>query len=234
MLTATRHVGVTDYCGRTAIGSPRASRRTLAMIAGIGDGTDCGSRIVEPTRLNIRSGRRPQGGRRQLVRRRARRPARRLRASTTAPLRGRCDALLLHAVDQPVVADNVRTELEPFLLDHGFQQADVNEHSIAYESAVTRVAVFWDPRGEIDVTVSRIAESSVHARWDYGEITTVAAVPWHLRRVIDKLSQEPGLLAGDVAVFGDLRQRNEQRSKELTAYYSRQGPRPKWLGRERG
>lgn len=136
-------------------------------------------------------------------------------------------------MDQPFVEEAVRTELQPFLLERGFREATGNAHSLVYESAVARVSVVWDPRGEIDVTVSRLAEPSVHVRWDYGEITTAAEVPVHLRRIINELSDQPGLLAGDAEVFEQLRQRNEQRSRELTAYYSRQGPRPKWLGRER-
>lgn len=136
-------------------------------------------------------------------------------------------------MDHPVVAEHVRTELEPFLTEQGFHQAGEDVHSIVYESAVTRVTIIWDPRGEIDVTVRRIAESSVHAHWEYGEITTLDAVPVHFRRVVDELRQEPDLVAGNVTCFDELRRRNEQRSKELTAYYARQGPRPKWLGQDR-
>lgn len=116
-------------------------------------------------------------------------------------------------------------------MDRGFHEAESTAHSIVYESAVTRVTVVWDPRGEINVTVSRVTESSVHAQWSYGEITSPAAVPIHIQRVVRELSGEPGLLAGDAVEFERLRHRNEQRSKEWTAYYSGQGPRPKRFGR---
>ena len=140
-------------------------------------------------------------------------------------------ALLLSAVDPPLVAEAVRTGLEPFLMDRGFHEAGSNAHSTVYESAVTRVTVVWDPRGEINVAVSRVGESNVHAQWSYGEITSPAAVPMHIQRVVRELSGEPGLLAGDAVEFERLRHRNEQRSKEWTAYYSGQGPHPKRSGR---
>jgi hypothetical protein len=137
-------------------------------------------------------------------------------------------------VDHPVVAAAVRSELEPYLMEGGFCQVAEDTHSIVYESANTRVTAIWDPRGEIDVLVARLDEQSPHGRWQYGEITTAASVPTNLRQIIGEFTARPQILAGDGAFFDELRGRNEQRSRELTAYYSRKGPRPDWLGRERG
>ena len=133
-------------------------------------------------------------------------------------------------MDQSLVEGAVRAVLEPFLVEHGFREEISNAHSVVYKSSATRVTVVWDPRGEIGVTVSRIAESSVHERWVYGEITSPEAVPIHLQEAVRALSAQQGLLEGDDAEFERLRQRNEQRSKEWTAYYSGQGPRPTRLG----
>jgi hypothetical protein len=133
-------------------------------------------------------------------------------------------------VDRSLVDEAVRTVLEPFLVEHGFRESMADAHSIAYESDATRVTVTWDPRGEIDVTVTPLAASSVHERWAYGEITSPAAVPIHLREVVRTLRGQPGVLAGDDAEFERLRQQNEQRAEAWTAYSSGRGPRPKRTG----
>ena len=89
-------------------------------------------------------------------------------------------------MDQPLVSEAVRTELEPFLFDRGFREADANAHSIVYESTATRVTVTWDPRGEIDVKVSQVNESSVHA-----DGTTGRSRPWMLCPFISGGSSVP-------------------------------------------
>ena len=137
-------------------------------------------------------------------------------------------------MDHPVVAEAVRVELVPFLAEQGFQEGSSDQHSARFASADTEVSVFWDPRGEIAVLAQRRDEASPHGRWQYGEVTTATSVPGHLRRVVRLFAEQPAILAGDAPFYDDLRRRNEQRSRELTAYYSRNGPRPEWMGNNSG
>jgi hypothetical protein len=123
--------------------------------------------------------------------------------------------------------DAVRRKLGFLFSDYDCRIVRERSGVVELESPVLAVQVALDPRGEVDVWVSRAGNEAVHARWTYCGMVGKASVERLLEIAGERMKLDEAILQGNPDFYERLAVENRQRAKEWTAYYSRKGPRPR-------
>jgi hypothetical protein len=124
-------------------------------------------------------------------------------------------------------ADLVRREFAFLAVDHGFQVTREDQQRVRLESPTLVVVAFWDQRGEVAVRVSRRGHEEWAESWNFDGMVGRATVLRLLQMAGEQMKAEASVLLGDAAYYAALSAEQNRSAKERTAYYSRQGPRPR-------
>ena len=123
--------------------------------------------------------------------------------------------------------DAVRRKLGFLITDYACRIVCEDFGIVEMESPVLAVQAALDPRGEVDVWVSRAGNEDVHARWTYCGLIGKASVARLLEIAGENMRLDEAIAQGDADFYERLAVENRRLSKEWTAYYSRKGPRPR-------
>lgn len=109
-----------------------------------------------------------------------------------------------------------------FLRDaYGFELVASDEHHVRLESDKLSTDVWFDPRGEVVLTVQRLGVKPGYGRVEYVGMLGTADMPSLIRALARKLRANNQALAADDVYFGDLEVDQRRASREWTEYYSR-------------
>jgi hypothetical protein len=122
--------------------------------------------------------------------------------------------------------ETARRELAALTRDHGFDFVAEDQYHVRLESRSLVVDVWHDPRGEVEVRVSRLATADPYEAWTYAGMVGTASVARLLEIAVDQMSANPEVLRGDEAFYKRLGDENRQLAEAWTAYYSGKGPQP--------
>jgi hypothetical protein len=124
----------------------------------------------------------------------------------------------------PVAA---RREFAFLIVEHSFEVTHEDQHRVRLESPILVVEAFWDPRGEVSVAVFRHGHEQWAEGWNYAGMVGRASISRLLEIAGEKMRAEGAVLRGDAGFYEELAVEQSRLAKEWTAYYSRQGPRPR-------
>lgn len=111
--------------------------------------------------------------------------------------------------------------------DYGFRLAAEDQHHIRLESEALAVEAWHDPRGEVEVRVSRLNSADRYAVWTYTGMVGTASVSRLLEIAVETMTADPAILSGDQAYYEQLAAENRLLSEAWTAYYAGKGPQPR-------
>jgi hypothetical protein len=137
----------------------------------------------------------------------------------------------LHGSYALTVADTfpeiARRQLAPLIHDQGFTLVAEDQHHIRLESDSLAIEAWHDPRGEVEVSMSRLASADRYEVWTYTGMVGTASVARLLEIAVEQMSVDPAILRGDQAFYEQLGAEKRRRSEEWTAYYAGKGPQPR-------
>jgi hypothetical protein len=110
--------------------------------------------------------------------------------------------------------------------DHSFHVTAEDQHHVRLESHAIAVDAWHDPRGEVEVRVSRLDSTDRYAVWTYTGMVGTASVSRLFEIAAEKMAADPAILSGDEAFYAELATENRRLSEAWTASYTRKGPQP--------
>lgn len=110
--------------------------------------------------------------------------------------------------------------------DHGFKLVAQDHHHVRLESQSLAVEAWYDPRGEVEVRVSRLASADPYEVWTYTGMVGRASVARLLEIALEQMSANPEVLSSDQAYYEAIGFEKRQLAEAWTAYYEGKGPQP--------
>ena len=120
----------------------------------------------------------------------------------------------------------VRREFASVIETGGFDIVQETNFEVRLQSASVAIEVKLDPREGIQVDAMRLGHESLPERWAYSGMIGRADATRLLRIAVERLEDNPAVLAGDRQFFEDLTRSQVTKSKAWTDYYARKGPQP--------
>ena len=108
--------------------------------------------------------------------------------------------------------DSVRTKFATLLEDYGFSVSEENHHRVTLLSDSLQCDVTFDPRGELDVSLS-LQHTKPWTGWQYVGIVGRASVERLLEIALASMQDDPRLLSGDPFLFAAIA--NERRAEAV-------------------
>lgn len=111
--------------------------------------------------------------------------------------------------------------------EYGFAVVRQGGDVVEFESLLVRVVATFDPRGEVEVVVTRRDSDSGFGRVTFGGQVGTASVERLVQMAAEQLRREESALEGDAEFFDLLAEAQSRNAEAWTAYHAGRGPRPK-------
>ncbi len=118
------------------------------------------------------------------------------------------------------------------LIDHDFKITEqesgrvvLESSRVVLESSTVQIVVVHDPRGEIDVSVTRMG-GEWPSVWTWSGMVGRASVGRLLEPALAEIQAEPSVLSGDPEFYERLGRENKATSHDWTEFHAGLGPRP--------
>ena len=113
--------------------------------------------------------------------------------------------------------ETARRQLAFLIHDHGFNVVSEDQHHLRLESRSLAAEAWNDPRGEVEVRVSRLGNEDPHEVWAYTGMVGTASVARLLEIAREQLSANPAALRGDTDFYQQRGAENRRVSEAWTA-----------------
>jgi hypothetical protein len=120
----------------------------------------------------------------------------------------------------------VRSEWASLIADHGFRVISEDAFTVILHGDKVGIIVARD-RGELAVSAFLLSDGEPSFGWQYEGMVGKASEPRLLQIAMDRLVEDPRILAGDPSLYEQISQTTHRLAREWTDYYARKGPRPK-------
>jgi hypothetical protein len=120
----------------------------------------------------------------------------------------------------------VRRHLAFLIQDHGFKVVEEDQHHVRFESPTLAAEAWHDPRGEVEVRVSRLESDDPHQVWTCTGMVGRASVSRLLEIAGEQMIANPDVLRGDQVFYEQLGAEKRRLSEAWTAFYAGKGPQP--------
>jgi hypothetical protein len=112
------------------------------------------------------------------------------------------------------------------IANDGFEVIREDAFSVTIQCDNVGIVVARD-RGELAVSAFLLAGGDPKHGWHYEGMVGKATESRLLQLALERLTEDPRVLAGDAALYEEIAESSRRRAREWTDYYARKGPRPK-------
>lgn len=123
------------------------------------------------------------------------------------------------------LGDLVNREWAVLMAQHRLRSVHEDDWSVTLRSELLEIAIVRDG-GELSVSAF-LPSGSAAEGWQYEGMVGKASEARLLQIAAERLVGDPRLLRGDPVFFEEVASERRRLSEEWTAYYSREGPRPR-------
>jgi len=123
------------------------------------------------------------------------------------------------------LGDLVSREWAVLMAEHRLRSIHEDDWRVSLRSDLLAITIVHD-RGELSVSAF-LPTGSAAEGWLYEGMVGKASEARLLQIAAERLVEDPRLLRGDPGFFEEVAFERRRLSKEWTAYYSREGPRPR-------